>query len=173
MKRRIALAFAIISVLAIAAQAKRAPLPDDLLAIKDVGDARLSPDGRWLAYAAFEGDKPEIFVAATDGRSAPRRLSRNGGVLPRWRGNSGELFFVQLDGMMVAVDPVVTLPVPSLLFRVEGAQPNFTDYRDSERWFDYDVTADGQRFLIRQPVAASEAGDNLRVVIGWSGKAGR
>ena len=142
-------------------------LPDDSF------DPRFSRDGRWLAYAAFEGNKPEIFVAPTDGSGAPRRLSRNGGVLPRWRDNGRELFFVQLDGMMVAVDPDITLPVPSLLFRVEGAQPNFTDYRDSERWFDYDVTADGQRFLIRQPVASSGSGDNLRVVIGWSSRSGR
>lgn len=142
-------------------------LPDDSF------DPRFSADGRWLAYAAFEGERPEIFVTPTDGSGGPRRLSRNGGVLPRWRGNGSELFFVQLDGMMVAVDPAITLPVPSLLFRVEGAQPNFNDYRDSERWFDYDVTADGQRFLIRQPVAVSEAGDNLRVVIGWSGTSGR
>ena len=138
-------------------------LPDDSF------DPRVSPDGRWLAYTAFEGERPEIFVARTDGSGAPRRLSRNGGVLPRWRGNGRELFFVQLDGMMVAV----TLPVPSLLFRVEGAQPNFSDYRDSERWFDYDVTADGQRFLIRQSVAGNESADNLRVVVGWSSVASR
>lgn len=75
-----------------------------------------------------------------------------------------------LDGRTKARhDPADTLPVPSLLFRVEGAQPNLTDYRESERWFDYDVTADGQRFLIRQPVIGSESVDNLRVVIGWSG----
>jgi eukaryotic-like serine/threonine-protein kinase len=133
----------------------------------DSFDPRFSPDGRWLAYAAFEGDKPEIYVAPIDGVGAARRLSRNGGVLPRWRGDGRELFFVQMDGMMVAVDPADTLPVPSLLFRVEGAQPNLTDYRESERWFDYDVTADGQRFLIRQPVTGSESVDNLRVVIGW------
>ena len=142
-------------------------LPDDSF------DPRFSRDGRWLAYAAFEGDRPEIFVTPTDGSGAPRRLSRDGGVLPRWRDNGRELFFVRLDGMMVAVDPAGTLPVPTLLFKVEGAQPNFTDYRDSERWFDYDVTADGQRFLIRQPIATTESVDNLRVVIGWSGRSGR
>lgn len=139
----------------------------------DSFDPCFSPDGRWLAYAAFEAEKPEIYVARTDGSGAPRRLSRNGGVLPRWRGDGRELFFVQMDGMMVSVDPTRTLPVPSLLFRVEGAEPNFTDYRDSERWFDYDVTADGQRFFIRQPVAQSESVNNLRVVIGWLGEAGR
>jgi Tol biopolymer transport system component len=139
----------------------------------DSFDPRFSPDGRWLAYATFEGERPEIFVTPIDGSGAPRRLSRNGGVLPRWRGDGHELFFVQLDGMMVAVDPAETLPVPALLFRVEGAQPNFSDYRDSERWFDYDVTADGQRFLIRQRVAGSESVDNIRVVTGWSGRTGR
>jgi serine/threonine protein kinase/Tol biopolymer transport system component len=136
-------------------------------------DPRFSPDGRWLAYAAFESERPEIYVAPSDGRGAPRRLSRNGGVLPRWRGDGHELFFVQFDGMMVAVNPADTLPVPSLLFRLEGALPSFSDYRDSERWFDYDVTADGQRFLIRQPVPGAESVDNLRVVIDWLSDARR
>jgi eukaryotic-like serine/threonine-protein kinase len=134
----------------------------------DSFDPRFSPDGRWLAYAAFEGERPEIFVTAVDGSGAPRRLSRNGGVLPRWRGDGRELFFVQLDGMMVAVAPAETLPMPALLFRVEGAQPNFSDYRDAERWFDYDVTKDGMRFLIRQSIDGDDSADNLRVVIGWS-----
>ena len=75
--------------------------------------------------------------------------------------------------MMVAVDPAATLPVPSLLFRIEGSAPSLTDYRDSGRGFDYDVTADGRRFLIRQRVAGSERVDNLRVVIGWSNQARR
>ena len=70
--------------------------------------------------------------------------------------------------MMVAVDPSVTLPVPTLLFAIEGAEPNLSDYRDSERWFDYDVTPDGQRFLIRQPTRDAHSTGNLRVVVGWS-----
>ncbi len=130
-------------------------------------DPRFSPDRQWLAYVAFESDRPEVYVAAADGRGAPRRLSRGGGVLPRWRGDGKELFFVQMDGMMVGVNPADTLPVPSLLFRVEGAQPSLSDYRDSERWLDYDVTPDGQRFIIRQPVQGNESVDNLRVVVNW------
>jgi Tol biopolymer transport system component len=133
----------------------------------DTFDPRFSPDGRWLAYASIESDRPEIYVAPADGSGTPRRLSRSGGVLPRWRGDGRELFFVQGDGMIVAVDPSTTLPVPTLLFHVDGAEPNLTDYRDSERWFDYDVTRDGQRFLIRQPLPDAEPRANLQVVVGW------
>lgn len=67
----------------------------------------------------------------------------------------------------VAVDPSMTLPVPSLLFHIDGAEPNLTDYRDAARWFDYDVTHDGQRFLIRQPLSGAEPRADLQVIIGW------
>lgn len=100
-------------------------------------DPRFSPDGRWLACAFVERNRPEIYVALA-------------------------------DGMMVAVDPSLALPVPTLLFAIEGAEPNLSDYRDSERWFDYDVTPDGQRFLIRQPTRDARRTGNLRVVIGWN-----
>ena len=134
----------------------------------DSFDPRFSPDGLSLAYAAIDSDGPQIFVARVDGSGVPRRLSPHGGVLPRWRADGRELFYVQGDGMIVAVDPAATLPVPSLLFHIEGIEPNLEDYRGSERWFDYDVSRDGQRFLIRQPVAGGQS-RNLRVVIGWLG----
>ena len=46
-----------------------------------------------------------MYVAPVDGSGAARRLSRSGGLLPRWRADGRELFYFQPDGMMVSVDP--------------------------------------------------------------------
>jgi Tol biopolymer transport system component len=119
---------------------------------------RFSPDGTQIAYVSEESGGPEVFVAALDGGRPPRRLSRAGGVLPRFRGDGRELFFFQPDGMMMAASLVDEDVAPRSLFHIEGV----TAFD-----FDYDVARDGQRFLVRlSPEAEGAAG--LRVSIAWS-----
>jgi eukaryotic-like serine/threonine-protein kinase len=123
---------------------------------------RFSPDGRTLAYVSEESGRPEVYLADLDGRRPPRRVSRVGGVLPRFRGDGGELFFFQPDGMMMAVPPAHEMAVPKSLFHLEGV----TSYD-----FDYDVARDGRRFLVRlAPEAEGAAG--LRVALEWSRRVG-
>jgi dipeptidyl aminopeptidase/acylaminoacyl peptidase len=124
-----------------------------------VYNPRFSPDSRTLAFVSEESGRPEVYVAPLDGGGLQRRLSRAGGLLPRWRADGHELFFFQPDGMMVAVDPAVEAPPPHLLFHVDGVIA-FD--------FDFDVAPDGRRFLVRiAPQPEGSAG--LRLALDWAG----
>ena len=129
-------------------------------------DPRFSPDGRQMAFVSDESGAPEVYVAPMDNPSAPRRLSRSGGFMPKWRGDGRELFFVQADGMLVSVTPD-TPGVPVPLFRLEGVTAADGDYPGRERSVHYDVTRDGQRFLIRTNAPKLEA-QALRMQLGWA-----
>jgi Tol biopolymer transport system component len=119
---------------------------------------RFSPDGRRVAYVSEESGRPEVYIADLEGGRPPRRISRAGGVLPRFRGRGGELFFLQPDGMMMAVSLADESVAPRSLFHIEGV---------TALDFDYDVANDGQRFLVRlTPEAEGAAG--FRVALEWS-----
>ena len=65
---------------------------------------RLSPDGRWIAYASDESGDREIYVAATEGGAEKRRISSEGGRRPRWRADGKELFFLAPGGVVMAAE---------------------------------------------------------------------
>ena len=102
---------------------------------------RFSPDGRFLAYVGEESGRAEVFIAPVTEPGARRRVSPAGGTRPRWTRGGRELVYQTLDDLLVAV-PVTTGREPSVgapdpLFRV-----------DSFLTFNYEVTADGNRFLV-------------------------
>lgn len=84
--------------------------------------ARVSPDGRWIAYTSDESGVPEVYVQSFPTPGAKRGVSVGGGAQPQWRGDSRELYYVTLDNMLTAVDLATnaTLQVgrPRPLFRV-------------------------------------------------------
>ena len=100
MKRRLSLVIAIISVLAITAQAKRAVTPDDLFAIKDVGEARLSPDGATVVYAMSSIDREKNrsvsnlwLVPAGGGQPARLTTGEASDSTPRWSPDGKKIVF--------------------------------------------------------------------------------
>jgi serine/threonine-protein kinase len=105
----------------------------------------LSPDGRWLAYSsgAVVGSR-EIVVQSFPDAQQRVVVSAKGGSEPRWSGNGRELFFTS-GGKMMAVEvppgPVFSPGPPRALFSVEG-------YRYARNRPQYDVTPDGQRFVM-------------------------
>ncbi|HUJ22100.1 MAG TPA: protein kinase [Bryobacteraceae bacterium] len=124
-------------------------------------EPHLSPDGRWIAYGSAESGRWEIYLASFPGFTQKRQVSNAGGGRPAWRGNGGELFYLSLDGKMMAVEvksgATLETGPPRELFP--------TRVRVDPRQDQYCVTHDGQRFLLAEPVETSSV---ITVVINWA-----
>jgi hypothetical protein len=108
----------------------------------DEFNARISPDARWVAYAMTENGRAEVYVVNVESGKRTR-VSLDGGYQPRWRGDQREIFYVtDADEIMAAsVDAdgdELVFGEPRSLFKAPIL--GFNDL--------YDVTRDGQRFLI-------------------------
>jgi len=124
-----------------------------------------SPDTRWIAYQSDESGMTEIYVRPFPAASGQWQISHGGGYQARWRSDGKELFYLSGEGQLMAVD-IATSPsfqpgVAKTLFqtRIVGGGPT----QVSHRW---DVSADGQRFLINTvgPVSNSPP---VTVVLNW------
>jgi Tol biopolymer transport system component len=124
-------------------QQKREPLLDS--SANEV-QPRLSPNGRWLAYASDETGTWEVYARGFGKTPGKWQISRGGGMQPFWRGDGRELFYVGLAGAMNVVsiggdDTLVPAP-PQPLFQTN--LPNvLAPFRTA-----YAVSSDGQRFLL-------------------------
>lgn len=133
-------------------------------------DAQFSPDGNWIAYQSNESGRFEIYVQPFSGPGDRYQISVEGGAQPRWRGDGGELFYIGLDGRLMAapvrLDPdghYVDVDPPAALFptRIGGAVQS--NYRQQ-----YAVAADGQRFLMN--TVAQEAGAPITIILNWKAR---
>ena len=112
-------------------------------------NGQISPDGKWVAYASNESGDWEIYVTTFPDASGKWQVSRGGGIEPRWRGDGKEIFYIGAKTTFTAV-PVHTEGTfstgnPTPLFHSElRAQVSSTDL------FNYDVSKDGQRFLVNR-----------------------
>ena len=131
-----------------------------------VRNAQFSPDGRWMAYASNETGSMEIYVSPFPSGNGKWQVSSAGGLEPRWRQDGKELFYVSADGKMMAV--AVTTGVsfkagsPVALFQTYRRQPV-----SSQDVFSYDVSGDGQRFLIATKVDEANAAP-LSILLNWA-----
>lgn len=109
--------------------------------------ARFSPDGRWLAYTSNESGRFEVYVMPFGGGTGKWQVSVQGGLQPVWRHDGKELFYWSADNMLMAA-PVALNPNG---VQVGSAQPLFR-FNNPVGIVGivspYDVTADGQRFLL-------------------------
>ena len=131
-------------------------------------NGQFSPDGKWVAYASNETGKWEIYVTTFPAPRGKWQVSVGGGEQPRWRGDGRELFYLSPDSKVMAV-PVTTganfdSGTPMALFQATPRQP--IPIYDL---FVYDVSRDGQRFLIITPVKEAETAP-MSVILNWTGK---
>ena len=105
-------------------------------------DGFFSPDSRWIGYFSYETGRPEVYVAAPAADMAKYQVSTAGGWLPRFS-RTKELFFVTMGNRLMEAQ-IATQPS----FRVDSVRPlfqlDFPNYSDPL----YDVSADGQRFVV-------------------------
>ncbi|HEV8383222.1 MAG TPA: hypothetical protein VGQ11_00005, partial [Candidatus Acidoferrales bacterium] len=126
-------------------------------------EGKISPDGRWMAYASDESGRDEIYVQALGGSGGKWQISTDGGFAPLWARGSGELFYRNGDKVMsvaYSAKPEFSPSPPRTLF--EGRYEIHPRHEGI-----YDVSPDGKRFLLVKS-AGSEAGQSqLHVVLNW------
>ncbi|MGD1091622.1 MAG: protein kinase [Bryobacteraceae bacterium] len=122
-----------------------------------------SPDGRWIAYQSNESQRYEIYVTSfPPGSGGRRQISTAGGVLARWRPDGKEIFYIAPDRRLMAAEVVVkggTLE-PGTVRPLFGS-PDLTPGNPY-----YDVSGDGQQFLLRT-FPEQKSAEPLTLVQNW------
>ena len=128
------------------------------------GEARMSPNGQYVAYVSTESGRREVYVRKLDGTGGKWQISTEHAENPRWNGDGTELFYLTSDFQMMAVKVNTgdhfEAGNPEELFKIRLQYPNSINYP-------YDVTPGGQRFLLNARLADSEPGE-IVVVQNWA-----
>jgi Tol biopolymer transport system component len=131
-----------------------------------------SPDGRWTAFDSNESGQREVYVQPVP-EGPKRQISIGGGQMPVWNRNGSELFYAARNGMLmsVALRPAagrleIAEPQPLFLLAL-GTSGELPWHRHP-----YDVSPDGQRFLVIRRAADAEP-DGAVVVTNWTAALGR
>ncbi|HWZ85044.1 MAG TPA: protein kinase [Thermoanaerobaculia bacterium] len=123
--------------------------------------ARLSPDGRWIAYQT--GIPGDIFVRPTDGSPGKWQITTDRGSWPVWVGN--EIFFLREGGDILSVDvdtrPTFRAGAPRLVYPGKGR------FDAGGLYSPFDVSSDGQSFVLMKTNARAEGAGRIDVVLNW------
>jgi serine/threonine-protein kinase len=135
------------------------------------GSPKFSPNGLWLAYSTNESGQPEVWAMAYPaGERIP--ISTNGGTDPLWRHDGRQLYYRLGDQMMVvdiSYGPTLQASKPRLLWRgnyLAGAGSSCGMAGPTSA--NYDVTPDGERFLMIEDASSTAESERLRLVSNWS-----
>jgi serine/threonine-protein kinase len=123
--------------------------------------ARVSPDGRWIAYASNESGRYEVYVRSFPSLAGKWQVSTTGGSRPVWSRRGDELFFRgegTVNAVRVRASASFSASAPVRLFgdRYDDANLNHTNY---------DVSLDGQRFVMLKPAEGRSAQPGGRIVV--------
>jgi Tol biopolymer transport system component len=124
---------------------------------------RFSPDGHWIAYDYRGSGRDEIYVQPYPSPGGKHQISNEGGTEPVWNPKGGELFYRHGSKMMaveITTEPTFSAGKPKLLF--DGPYvPTPLSLPD------YDVSQDGQQFLMLKPAEQAQAPEQIDVVLNW------
>ena len=130
-------------------------------------EGRFSPDDRFIAFSSDQSGRLQVNLMAVDGTLAPVQVSSEGGLEAVWRRDGKEIFYLNLGGILMAVDfdagPPLRLGTPHPLFEM----PSGTLWNAANH---YDVAPDGQRFLVAEEIPATTP-LRITVMTNWSAAA--
>jgi serine/threonine-protein kinase len=130
-----------------------------------------SPDGRWIAYVSTEVGSPEVYVRPYPGPGEKIRISTTGGSEPIWTANGRELLYrsgtlehQQFFSAAIRSLSPFQADAPRLLFEAK-----FGEYESTAPTRSWDVSADGQRFLLLRAVPSTDKPVTvMHVVLNWT-----
>jgi len=127
---------------------------------------RFAPHSPWFAYASNETGPLEVYIDRFPDLGARRLVSTNGGRWPRWSRDEKELFYISPENRLMAVAVNATpgrmaIGVPHPLFTIHPRPPVRLDA------YPYDVTSDGQRFVVNTLMEDTTA-TAITVVLNWA-----
>jgi Tol biopolymer transport system component len=139
----------------------RKPFPFRQTQFDELGP-QFSPDGRWMAYQSNESGRYEVYIAPFPAPGGKFQISTGGGTYSAWRRDGNELFFLTLDGELMAVE------VKSKGSRLETGTVRrlFQTHRVTNTGPQYDFPANAERFI----VASAGEGDSspITLVVNWT-----
>jgi Tol biopolymer transport system component len=128
----------------------------------DENYASFSPDGRSIVYVSDESGRPEVYVLSRESGGGKAQVSSGGGTFPRWRHDGREIVYLRPD------QTVMSVPVSGAgaAFKAGTPTPLFKTLLHPGAGTPFDVTADGQRFILNTPIP-SRLPPHLNVIVNW------
>jgi len=129
-------------------------------------EAQVSPNGRWIAYVSDESGKNDVYVRPFPSGDGKWLISTTGGIEPKWRSDSKELFYLSTDRNLMSVsiraDSTFEPGTPTQLFATRMSVLTNTGFTRNQ----YVVADNGQRFLINQPPEGPPSAP-ITVLVNW------
>ena len=132
-----------------------------VLVVDRASTGQFSPDGKWIAFTSMESQRREVYVVPFPGPGGRVQVSSEGGDQPRWRRDGKELFYMSL-GRIVSAE----VDGKSGTFEVGTLRTLFGGLSRQLK-YQYDVSADGQRFLVIAPPEVVSA-EPFMLVQNWA-----
>lgn len=137
-----------------------------LKATSSLKNAQFSPNGKWVAYASNESGRWEVYVTSFPDANGKWQVSTDGGEQPRWRGDGKEIYFLSSDVKLMAVsvdtEHEFQSGTPRVLFQTDPREQVATTEQVV-----YDVSRDGQRFLVNSKYNNGSA-HPMSVILNWN-----
>jgi Tol biopolymer transport system component/predicted Ser/Thr protein kinase len=129
--------------------------------------AKVSPDGRWIAYVTNESGRDEVIVESFPQPGQKRRISSGGGAFPEWRPDGKELYYLapftgqrwKMMAVKVEAGATFSASVPQLLFETP-------ELGDNPRRGQYVVLGSGDRFLMNAVIPETKP-RSITLLLNW------
>jgi Tol biopolymer transport system component len=144
--------------------------------VGNLAGSAFSPDGKWVAYASYEGGQFGIYVQPFPPTGAKYQVSHTGGAWPVWSPNGSELFYRvnAANGQVAKMSAVTITTKPFPAFSSETVLPirNFLSF---QFYRDYDPMPNGREFVTVSPtttptVSREPLSPRFQIVLNWFGE---